>query len=314
MSEQNGNRKTNAGRCPDDASPADGAASVPRPYRFQSADSPSQLNAEDTAGLSSRGVALVTHSADNIIQQPGLHPAFRSLVLLNFVYRLRAHGTAFINDIPTMTRVLPTFLEHTRREVARRTFRPVNGFSRTMFRLWTGLYFLRSEPAAAGQFRRAAYVARIATGRGDPGSLPFGHPSGAISRGLAMPSRSAKPFPCPQTVDDSSSDEVFRPYETFASEKLRNLQYFGPAYYGADLFDGLRALAQSYAVVLGLARFRACSRQSPHIERADINYAVNELEAKYGNISKGRWRWLYACEKYFNDWRYGCLLRSLEWG
>jgi len=291
---------------------------------------------DELGGLSPVTVDLLCRALrERFLERPGLDAGHRNWAMLLAVERLRQLGVNFLNDTPTMEEVLPSFTERVVEKALESPGRRLSPFSRGVFREWLGAYLRRDEEVIGKLFfarmRRTLELALLLGGYGSFGKLGAEHPD--------IPVRDVPMFPMPEpegsgleqaisgreppsgsssaqnteTSSDGSAEDCWECYHRMLSSRLQTLQFFGVTYYGAMFFDGLRALVQTYPLVLAAARCHAASRHVGQIGAEDVQYAVGAVDHSFGRsrlLQMHLWR---ALEEFFSGSRYGRLLKTLGW-
>ncbi|NOY80246.1 MAG: YkgJ family cysteine cluster protein [Kiritimatiellaeota bacterium] len=269
------------------------------------------------AGISRQSIEFILDSLRRgILNRSEYSPGLCALALLFAVGRLEDLGVPFLNDLPTLREVMPSFIERTIRTVSERTWAPAGSFWRCVFRSWLSSYLRRDEEVIyrgfAFRFYRTRHLALIALGRGTPGALGSEHPRVPLAAVPLFPGteRAAGPPPIAATP---GANEIWECWVRFLNERLETLQFFGVTYYGAPFFIGLRALVQTYAFVLAAARIHATARHAGVIDSTDVQYGVGVIDHGLGRsklLEATRYRVL---EHLFGRFRYGRLLAALGW-
>ncbi len=272
---------------------------------------------EQLAGISRQSIEFILESLRRgILNRSEYSPGLRALALLFSVARLEDLGVAFLNDLPTLREVMPSFIERTIRTVSERSWDPAGIFWRGVFRSWLSLYLRRDEEVIyrgfASRFHRTWHLALITFGRGAPGALGSEHPDVPLATVPLFPG-AGRPGGPPPTAATPGAQETWECWTRFVNERLETLQFFGTTYYGAPFFIGLRALVQTYAFVLAAARIHATARQAQTIAGEDVQYGVGAIDHGLGRsklLEATRYRVL---EHLFKRYRYGRLLAALGW-
>lgn len=270
---------------------------------------------EDNDDLTPEAVTLVLGTlSENLQKQPGLPPGRRSAALLIAVERFTELGPAFLNDIPTLQEVLPSFVARTIEKAEQTPKKGVGAFSRALFSQWLGSYLRRDEEmlnqGAGARVKRSLNLARMVVGRGSLASLGREHP--------AIPLRQVRLFPGPGpdgpvAADPNATDTAWECYWRLLDARVETLQFYGPTYYNLPFFVGLRALVMTYPLVLAAARCHAADRQATAIAAEDVQYAVGAIDHSFGRsrlLQIPLWR---SVEIYFSGSRYPRLLAGLGW-
>jgi len=260
-------------------------------------------------GLNRDAVRLVTRALVTLVEEPTTAPPGTwALALAAAAERFAALGPSFLGDTETMAEVLPSLLRSVRQEALDRPGGRLAGLSRGVFREWLAAYCRRDEelvrPGVWVRARRTAALAAYAVGLGSLRTMGREHP--------AVPLRRVHLFAGRGTWEPSGH-EAWECYRRLLVARLEGPQFFGVAYYGVPFLTGLRALLQSYALVLAAARGHAAGRSSRRIEAEDVRYAVGAVDHCLGRSPLLQWRLWRSVEAYFSGPRYGRLLNSLGW-
>lgn len=224
-------------------------------------------------------------------------------LLMSLAERAEQLGGVFLSDDQTMKQVYPSLLAGLRAAVPELPKHDLGGLARALFRQWMGTYCRRDE-----ELLKTGFVPRIKQAW-NQGTLAFGwgnlrnfgreHPD--------FPVRNAHIF---NVERGNSSREVWKTYLRFLSVRLECFQFFGVAYYGTDIFSGLRALFLTYPLVLALARIEAASRGEKEICQEDVRYAVSAMDHCHGRSPALQFSSCRSREKFLAS-RYSSLVHVL---
>ncbi|MBN2449805.1 MAG: YkgJ family cysteine cluster protein [Lentisphaeria bacterium] len=260
-------------------------------------------------GLSRDAVETVIRALTGLLEDAAdLPPGTRAYGFFLAAERFRALGSSFLNDLSTLRQVIPSLLERVKRDASRRRDHGIGWFSRAVCREWLAAYCRRDEELAHPSLRdrvvRTASLAGYAFGLGSLRVMGSEHP--------AISLRAARLFTRGRgwTPSDHAAWEC---YWRLLLARLEGPQFFGVAYYDTPLFTGLRALAQSYALVLAAARCHAAERNADRIETEDVHYAVGAIDHCLGRSPLLQFRLWRLVEDHFSGVRYARLLTSLGW-
>lgn len=267
------------------------------------------FTARQLEGLSREAVQRMTRGLVDLIGEGGgLAPGTLAFALFLAAERCRALGASFLNDTETLETVLPALLGDLRNEAAARPTGHVGRLSKSLFRVWLATCCRRDEelvrPGIATRLRRTAALAVYAVGGGSLRAMGQEHPDLSLRRVRLFAAGEGWQPSAPASWDS---------YWRLLVARLEGPQFFGVAYYGEPFFTGLRALLQSYALVLAAARTHAAARSAHRIEAEDVNYAVGAIDHSLGRSPLLQWKLWRQAEEYFGDARYGRLLNSLGW-
>jgi Fe-S-cluster containining protein len=260
-------------------------------------------------GLDRDAVQRLTRALVKLVEEPvAVRPGFWALTLFAAAERFSALGASFLNDGETMAEVMPSLMRSVRADVEDQVPGQLSGLSRTVFREWIAAYCRRDEelvrPGAWVRMRRTAALAGYAVGLGSLRRMGREHPDVSFRRArLFAGANSWEP----------SNHQAWDCYRQLLVARLEGPQFFGVAYYGVPFFAGLRALLQSYALVLAAARCQAVSRGSRRIDAQDVEYAVGAVDHCLGRSPLLQWRLWRSVEAHFAGSRYARLLHALEW-
>jgi Fe-S-cluster containining protein len=260
-------------------------------------------------GLSREAVQRLTRVLVGLIEESRERsPGTLAYALFLAAARCRALGPAFLNDSETLDEVLPALLSGVLEEAATRPAERLSLLSRTLFREWLAACCRRDEelvrPSLATRLRRSAALAAYAGGGGSLRTMGQEHPDLSL--------RQVRLFAAGAGWEPSSP-AAWESFRRLLVARLEGPQFFGVAYYGVPFFVGLRALLQSYALVLAAARVHAAARSARRIETEDVHYAVGAIDHSLGRSPLLQWRLWRQVEDYFAGSRYGRLLTSLGW-
>ncbi len=278
------------------------------------------LDDETTNGLSPEAVRLIVDALRRITMPTDDAPCTtsrRALTLFFVIKRLKQLGTAFLNDTSTLAEVLPSLVERARETAATRCRKNVRVFSRAVFRQWLAAYLRRDEEAImkgmGTRIARTCALAGILVGRSSFRRLGTEHPRIPVAEAALFPGvgpQSTVPKQAPSATDDADTWDC---YWRMVRARLETLQFFGVSYYGSYLFTGLRALAQTYPLVLAAARCHARDRGLDAVDAEAVRYAVGAIDHSFGRsrfLQMFLWR---QVEEFFGGTRYHPLLRGLGW-
>jgi Fe-S-cluster containining protein len=208
-------------------------------------------------GLSREAVERLTRALVGLIEDHGSRtsPGALAYALFLAAERCRGLGASFLNDSATMETVLPSLLGGIRDDASARPAGRVGPLSKALFREWLAACCRRDEelvrPGLAVRLRRCAALGAYAFGVGSLRVMGQEHPDLSLRRaGLFAAGEGWEP----------SSPAAWEAFRRLLVARLEGPQFFGVAYYGEAFFTGLRALLQSYALVLAAARLHAAAR------------------------------------------------------
>ena len=260
-------------------------------------------------GLSREAVQQITAALVGLLTaNDGLAPGTLAYALFLVAQRLHALGPSFLNDTDTLAEVMPSVLAGAVHEASSRPRGRVGPLSRLLFREWLAAYCRRDEeivaPGLVVRVRRTAALAAYACGAGSLRAMGLEHPDLPLGR--------ARLFAAGRGVVASQAPawECFR---QLLVARLEGPQFFGVAYYGEPFFVGLRALLQSYALILAAARLHAVARAAAGIEAEDVQYAVGAIDHCLGRSPLLQWQAWRLVEGHFSGPRFGRLLQALGW-
>jgi Fe-S-cluster containining protein len=260
-------------------------------------------------GLSREAVERLTRALVGLIEDyHNESPGTLAYALFLLATRCQTLGATFLNDLETLETVLPSLLGAVRNEAATRPAGRFGRLSRILFREWLAAACRRDEelvrPSLAVRLRRSAALAAYAVGAGSLRTMGQEHPDLSLRRvGLFAGGAGWEP----------SSPAAWESFRGLLVARLEGPQFFGVAYYGEPFFTGLRALLQSYPLVLAAARTHAAARSVRCIETPDVHYAVGAIDHSLGRSPLLQWRLWRQVEEYFAGPRYGRLLKALGW-
>ena len=263
-------------------------------------------------GLSREAVETMTAALVGVIsgeeEGTSLRPGARAWAFMLAVERLQALGTSFLNDGPTLKEVLPSLVGRVREEAAGGKPPRLGPFSRGLYREWLAAYCRRDEemvrPGLLVRCRRALALGGYFFGWGSLAIMGMEHPDISFRRAGV---------PAGSVPREGSPHEIWDCWRRLVISRLEGPQFFGVAYYDLPFFTGLRALAQSYGLILGAARCHAAVRSSAGIEEQDVQYAVGAVDHCLGRSPLLQFHAWRRVESYFSGRRYGALLRTLGW-
>ena len=262
-------------------------------------------------GLNRPAVTQLTEALVSLVEparDDGLSPGRRAYALALAGERFRALGATFLNDRSTLTEVMPSLLRGVLDEARDATPGYLGPFARLLFREWLAAYCRRDEELVSTglgvRLRRTAALAGYALGVGSLRRIGAEHPAVSLRRVGLFAGRRGR---------EASSHDAWAAYRQLIVARLEGLQFFGVTYYDEAFFVGLRALLQSYALVLAAARCQAVSRGSALIAAGDVQYAVGAIDHCLGRSPLLQWPSWRRLEEYFAGPRYGRVLQSLGW-
>jgi Fe-S-cluster containining protein len=260
------------------------------------------LNRESIDGMIRALVRIVTGE-----ETPG--PGERARVLLLTVERLRALGTNFLNDTPTLMEVMPAIITRARQDAQTRPKKKIRAFSRALFREWLATYCRRDEelfrPTPGRRLRRTLELAKLFGGGGNLRGLGWEHPD--------FPVRKARLFRNRETTPVTTTPAAWESYRRLLVSRLEAYQFFGVSYYEQPFFTGLRALVLSYPLVLAAARIHAAAAGRDDIRADDVEYGTGAIDHCLGRSPLLQFRLWRSIEEYFSGKRFPALLHSLGW-
>ncbi|OGV69185.1 MAG: hypothetical protein A3K19_25340 [Lentisphaerae bacterium RIFOXYB12_FULL_65_16] len=264
---------------------------------------------ESNDGLAPEAVTAVMGAlAGDLLKKPGLPPGRRSAALLVAVERFAELGPDFLNDIPTLQEVIPSFTARTIEKAESPPKSNVGMFSRALFSQWLGSYLRRDEEmlnqGAIARVKRSLNLAKMVVGHGSLADLGGEHPS--------IPLRKVRLFsPPPPASSAPDPTPAWECYWRLLESRFETLQFYGPTYFELPFFVGLRALVMTYPLVLAAARCHAADRHAATLGEEDVRYAVGAIDHSFGRsrlLQIPLWR---SVEIYFSGSRYPRLLASL---
>lgn len=227
--------------------------------------------------------------------------------LMLLVHKWETLGANFLNDLPTLKKVMPSLLEKCREEsrLQLQEAAPLSAFSRSFFRQMLSAYVLRDEELLdTGLKTRLAKTWQL-------GRLVFGY-GNIAAFGQEHPDYELKPdsifAPDNQEHSEARLWEVWR---RFIELRLETLQFFAFAYYGTSFFAGLKALLLSYPLSLALARIQATSQNRRKLAEDDLLYAVAAIDHCHGRSPRLKFRSSRQSEQYFSAQRFPVLIKQL---
>ena len=207
-------------------------------------------------GLNRETVKRLTRVLVGLIEEHGKRsPGALAYTLFLAAERWQALGASFLNDSETLEAVLPSLLAGVRDEAAARPAERLGLLSKALFREWLAACCRRDEelvrPGLAIRLHRSAALAAYALGVGSLRAMGQEHPDLSLRR--------VRLFAAGEGWEPSSPD-AWEAFWRLLVARLEGPQFFGVAYYDQPFFTGLRALLQSYALVLAAARTHAAAR------------------------------------------------------
>ena len=197
--------------------------------------------------------------------------------------RLRRLGPVFVNDLETLSTVLPSMCEKASKECS--DARPVIGLnwpqrSALRKRMLEAIRFDRVKPdfSLGARLRQAGYSAQFLWGFGNPRVFGPDEPDISI--------HNARLF------DNDAwqyADGVWECYRRCLAVRLESRQFFGAAYYRKGFYDGLAALLDTWPLAVLLARLHAAATDHPlRVETPDVKYATGLIDHSHGRRVKLR--------------------------
>jgi len=266
--------------------------------RFGNGFSPEQL-----CGMDRKAVEALCAHLQEIVNDASLSMPDRARLLMALADRAERLGGVFLSDHKTMEEVYPSLIASMKAALPEQLRFNIGFLARCLFRQWLASYCRRDEeilhPGMGTRIAHAWNIAKLTAGFGNLCKLGWEHPD--------FPARKASLFDTRQVKSTSDAWDIFR---KFLSVRLECFQFFGVAYYGTNIFDGLRTLFLTYPVTLALARLSAASRGAGAIEREDVRYAVLAMDHAHGRSPALRFKTTRTREKFFAS-QYSQLIFSL---
>lgn len=269
----------------------------------------------ELGGLSRAAVERVTgFLRRDLIQAASLPATVRSRALLAASTHLAGLGATFMNDAATLNAALPAIRQRALDQAQTPATRHVGAFARIVFREWLATYLRRDEEilrdGTKARFRRTLALVQILAGRGSLRALGDEHPDVSMRRAGVFPSHAA-----PANSADSATgaaDDLWECYWRMLDARLETLQFCGVCYFGLPFFAGLRALIQTYPLVLAAARCHAAARHAAGLTPEDVQYATGAIDHSWGRSRLLQVRAWRSVEEFFGGARYARLLATLE--
>ena len=255
------------------------------------------------AGLERKAVERLRDFAVEILDDKESTVPLRMRMLMLFAKRVEQLGSLFMNDFETMKEVYPTLKGTLRAEAVELPRWRVSAPLRALFRQRLVAYCRRDEEALTvtpwHRVRQAWNIARLVLGWGNLRSISQEHPD--------FPLRKLDLFSCaPLEFEEGAFSTFLR----FMNVRLECLQFFGVAYYGTDIFSGLRALCLTFSIVLAFAKVHSAARGAASISAEDMDYGVFAMDHCHGRQPFLRYRTARVRENRLSD-SYSQLLYSL---
>ncbi len=226
-------------------------------------------------GLERGAVEKIRDFARRIIDCSSSDFPRRMRMLMLFSRRCAQLGATFLNDDSTMNQVYETLLGKLESEAAELPRWRISAPLRWIFIQRLVAYARRDEETIKVtpmyRMRQCWNIARLVLGGGNLRSISMEHPD--------MPLSKVKLLSCEKI---RFGEGAFDSFIRFAHVRLECLQFFGVAYYGVDIFAGIRALCLAFTVVLAFARIHAAERGSDCIEAEDMDYGVFAMDHCHG--------------------------------
>ena len=198
--------------------------------------------------------------------------AMNSLML--FSQHAEQLGAVFLNDTEVMTQVYPKYADNLKDELPELLKYDFGKTERMMFRRLMAAYCRRDEELLRidilARIRLAWRLAKIMVGRGNLRKIGNEHPDFSLGKMQLFSHEKID-------LDKTAWLNYFR----FLRIKLETCQFFGQAYYCADIFTGLKALFMTFPLALALARINAMANDRV-ISSDDVNYAVAAIDHSFG--------------------------------
>jgi Fe-S-cluster containining protein len=282
------------------------AAAMAREMGIRGGFTQRQLN-----GLSRDAVLAVTRALVSIVEDPELSPSALAMTLALAVTRFEELGPSFLNDTSTFEDVLPSLLTRVRGEAVEDCPGRLRAFGRGMFREWLAAYCRRDEePVSLGplaRLRRTVELGKYWLGFGSLAVLGQEHPDLSLRRAGLFAGRDRN------AELPASAPGAWDCFRLLLVTRLESFQFFGVTYYDEPFFVGLRALVQSFALVLAAARYHAAAAGRRDLVDEDLFYAVSVIDHCLGRsplLQFGIWR---RVERFFWGKRFRVLLHTLGW-
>jgi len=226
-------------------------------------------------GLSRLSVDAICARIQDLLRDASLPLADAVTTAMLLTQRCEQLGSAFLNDADTMREVWHSLMDGLKRQLPDLPRHDCGLLTRCLFRQWMSSYCRRDEErlafSLAVRLGQCWDIARLCAGRGNLRNFGLEHTDFPIAKAGLF-----------SGIQHSSDKDAWEPYVRFLSVRLECYQFFGPSYYGADFFSGLRALLLSYPLALAFCRIRTAARQATTIEREDVEHAVMAIDHTHG--------------------------------
>lgn len=248
------------------------------------------------AGMSRKAVETFCLKMRAILDDESLSMSECMRFLMAFVIRAEQLGGTFMSDESTMADVYPSMMKKIREDIPEQTRYGLPGWAKYIFRQIMCAYSRRDEEflhtGLLHRLKQSWNIARLCFGGGNLHNFGYEHPDCSV--------RKARMF---RNQEYHSERDAWTAYRRFLSVRFECLQFFGVAYYGADIFAGAKALMLTYPLVLAFARIFAFSHGHDELTYDDVCHGIASVDHCHGrsvalNFKGSRRREAYLAANY----------------
>lgn len=256
--------------------------------------------------------AVVRQFLEFLDRPERLLPSLLARTLFESMERKEKLGAEFLNDEDLLNTVRESFWARSEKNVQEYWGPSMGPWGRAVFRAWLANYLRRDEdwmgPNPLRRLQRTAHIGLFSAGYGSAHRLSPEHPQVTLAAARLFRGRGATAPPVATQSGDAAAWEC---YWRLLRLRLETFQFFGVAYYGMHFFAGLRALLQTYPLVLAAARLHAaaCGRNEPNA--TDVQYGCGTIDHSFGRSPLLRLKAMRSHEKYFSGEVFHRLVQTL---
>ncbi len=209
-------------------------------------------------------------------------------LLMEFLKRCEQLGGVFLSDREIPATVFPTMLQSCRNDLPDLPKFEETKLDSALLRRWFAAFLRRDEETVHPSFKTRLHAASrsflFAIGRAPLRSFSQEHPDITLKRAVSL---------CPPTQQESVPIATWESYRRFLRIHLETFQFFGAAYYGCNLFEGLRALFLTFLPMRLLAAAHAATEGRALLGPQDVQRSVMAIDHAFGRTPELRpksWR------------------------
>ena len=209
-------------------------------------------------------------------------------LLMEFLKRCRQLGGLFLSDPEVSSTVYPSMLQSCRQDLPDLPKAEGTKLDSVILRRWLAAFLRRDEETPRHTFAtrmKAAWRSLLfSLGKASLRSFSQEHPDISLKKATSI---------CRPTAQGPLPASVWESYRRFLHVHLETFQFFGGAYYGCDLFEGLCALFLTFLPARLLACAHAAAEERSSLQSEDVQYAVMAIDHAFGRTPELRsksWR------------------------